>query len=256
MKKLFILALAMTAMIGAGFSFYSKLPQKVAENAVSQRSHTEQVAPAREDERRIDVALEQFEALEFAGSADIRLIQSDNPRLVITGSKKILDGISYRVKNGVLDISSTSFSSFLPFSSLEIEVHCPSLSSVRSQGMGDIECDVPLSGEAVSIRLEGTGDFSGVVQTKKLDVYSAGTGDIRVSGVTERMDAVLMGLGDLMAEDLDGVSAVLDIKGTGDAVLGAFSDLIVAQEGTGTVSYKGSPRLEAIGSGHGKLISR
>ncbi len=171
----------------------------------------------------VEVTMPELEAIELAGSGSAFVERFSGPSLavVLSGSGKLEAKLEYR--------------------SLEL----------LSSGSGDLE--LAGSADQARLRLTGSGSLAAELSGSSLDLESSGSGRVELSGRAEEASFSLAGSGSLAAFPYATRRARLSITGSGGAELSVAEALDVTMRGSGSASYRGSPRVESSISGSGRL---
>ena len=133
-------------------------------------------------------------------------------------------------------------------------------------GMLSLDCDpgwfaskldVSMSGPAVTNwTLLGNGDLtlSGIAQPE-LRLSIRGNGDVAATGHAETVGVEISGSGAARLRSLEAKSALVTIRGSGDAQMTASADADVSISGNGNVELSGQPVLRRSDiSGNGRIV--
>jgi len=159
-----------------------------------------------------------FTRIDLIGAATVDVAVGKPAGLTITGDDNILPIIRTRVVDGVLRISSRSYTSR---HELRLRIGTPSLDRVSLTGAGTLTAS-GISSNAFS-----------------LDMSGAAT--IVLGGKTGTLDASLSGAGTEELGNLVARSAHVSLSGTGSLHVHATGSLDASVSGVGSIVYSGSP---------------
>ena len=179
--------------------------------------------------------LNDFTELRLDISANVTVTPGDRAKCTITADDNILPLILTEHFGKVLRITATeSYSS--------------------RQGV-KIAIEVPLLTRA---QINGSGAISIVGATaEELALVINGSGDIHASGEVTELTARINGSGNVYAADLQAKKVVVLLNGSGDADIHVINDLTIKVNGSGGVSYSGTPStVNSSLNGSGRIQKR
>jgi len=179
--------------------------------------------------------IDNFTVLISKVSTDVQVRLGRPAKLTIKGDDNMIPLIKTEINGGVLQIS--ALSSYMTANPLLIIIDIPQIESVRLDGSGEI-------------RLSG-------VDNKTLSLALQGSGDIQASGRVTALDVEMNGAGDVDLSELMTVNSKVSIAGAGDADINVTGELDVLIEGSGDVTYSGSPKkIRRNITGSGEVVAR
>ncbi len=213
-----------------------------------------------------EIPVKEFEKLSVAGSLDVEYTQQAGaPRVEIHTSDNIIDLLEVRVKGGTLSIQFKK-NYKVRYNKLQIRVFSQTLNALSLAGSGDVLLTNGLETDQFSLSVAGSGDIKGDdVRCRKLAVSIAGSGDVRLedaaaeevsasiagsgtlvlSGNAESAEYEISGSGDVRAVNLAANRVSASIAGSGDIRCHAIDFLKARVAGSGDISYKGNPEVDA-----------
>ena len=203
--------------------------------------------------QEIELTLETlpFDRIRLESSSDVRIIQSDNHRVIISGLERDVNDVEVRVIDDRLTIEENGNQS----SDLLIKVYVPEISDLESTGSSLVYGESFFTqNRNMDIRLTGSGEIDFAIDTDDLDVELTGSGYVYLEGNVQTLDADLSGSGWLRSFSLESDHADVRIEGSGSTELTVVTDLDVFITGSGDVFYKGHPGINAQITGSGSLI--
>ncbi len=174
--------------------------------------------------------LANFNQLQVDVSADIKVIHSSSPRIIITAEENIIPLITSSIKNNRLILSSND--NFWSRKGIKIKLYTELLNHISVNGSANI--------------------IMHKINQNKLDLYLNGAGDINVSGSVKQLSAIIDGSGDMRLKNLKSQSAIAKINGSGEIRVYATDQLLAEINGSGDIGYRGNPeklRKSIMGSG-------
>ena len=195
--------------------------------------------------------LPTFERIDIDLVGDFALHMGERHGYRITAEKKVIEAITFYVRNGELQVrSARNFKTDQP---VKIEITASALSRVRLGGSETVTSDVPAL-PAFEIRNDGSGTFrSNNVAAAKVTVLSAGSGEIELAGKADQVKVVASGSGDAMLDHLVSNQVRVESSGSATVHVHAQRTLDATVTGAGTVAYRGNPVVTQSVTGGGDV---
>ena len=162
-----------------------------------------------------------FRRISVNGSTDVRVRIGSDQSVVVEGQPNIIGIIETKVSDGTLSISSTQ--SYTTNRDVVVHVTVPALDGVTVRGSADAYVDG--------------------VRGDNFDVSVYGSGDVTANGSVDRLTYTCNGSGSGKLKGLAARSAVVKVRGSGDARLNVSDTLDVEVSGSGDVVYSGRARV-------------
>ena len=179
--------------------------------------------------------LSEFDTLRLDIRADVTVIKGEKAKCVITADDNILPMILTKSADKVLRISAKE--SYSSRQKVEIAIEIPQLRKVEINGAG---------------RIAVTG-----VLKERADLVISGSGDITAKGQVKELIATINGSGDLRATDLEAKTATVIINGSGYADVHATASLTAKVNGSGNITYVGTPsKVHTSVNGSGDISNK
>jgi hypothetical protein len=219
----------------------------------------------------MEIAASSFEKINVSGSAEARFHASQAYRVVVTVDSNLSDYVDIFTRNNELNIrlknrGSYSFSKFL------VDVYCPGLSGVSVSGSGNFtamdkivtssfETDVSGSGKTegaiecgdFSARISGSGKMNYNVICGNMTAVISGSGEISIAGTGKDSSVRISGSGDFKGIEFKTNNSSAQISGSGNMNIWVLDYLRANISGSGSVRYRGNPRIDFSGSGTGRI---
>jgi len=203
-----------------------------------------------------DRHLSGFSSVNVSGSFDVVITQGSTESVKVQAPSDVISRIITEVEGGVLKIYTKNDNDWHwsdgGHKKIMIYVSIKEVNGVALSGSGDVSFREGLRGNSFKLKLTGSGDVSGKLLVKNLDVTLAGSGDIKISGSADNSNISVAGSGDYTARDLTTNTASVRIAGSGDARINVSQKLDASIVGSGDVYYTGSVKSVSsskIGSG-------
>ncbi len=202
----------------------------------------------------IEATLEtdDFDEIRLESSSDVRIIQSDEFKVILRGREKDVDDVEVRVINNKLTIEENRDhpNDFL------IKIYVPELSELDCTGSSYVYGESYFTqNRNMDIRVSGSGELDFAIDTDDVDLNLIGSGYVYLEGNVETLDADISGSGWLRSFDLNSDLTDVRIEGSGSAEVTVETDLDIFILGSGNVYYKGHPDINATITGSGEVIN-
>lgn len=146
---------------------------------------------------------------------------------------------------------------------LDLKVSGSGSLTLDIEASGDVEAGVSgsgrmnLSGRCESLESDVAGSGKVVLSTtirQSADFGVSGSGKIEAKGTADQVKAAIAGSGKVLAADLETNLCEVKISGSGDVEINVKHELEVNITGSGSVSYRGSPKkVNSHASGSGRV---
>lgn len=192
-----------------------------------------------------------FDRIRLETSADIRIIQSNDHKVVIRGMERDVHDVDVEVTNDRLRIEEHG----VQHGEVVIEIFVDEISELESIGSSQVYGESFFTTSTnMDITLSGSGEIDFAVETNDLDVVLEGSGIIFLEGIVQTLDADIEGSGWIRSFDLSSELTDVRIEGSGSAEVSVEIDLDVFITGSGDVYFKGHPSVNSQITGTGEVI--
>lgn len=205
--------------------------------------------------------------------ADLTITSGSTPTLEITADAAVLPLIQSTVTNEVLDLRLPEGTT-LDNAAINIRATMPALRALTINGAGAVsvspfvvdalQVDVngsanvtfqPLTAQSLTVNLAGQGSVSfDSLTVITLTANMSGAGIISALGDADVLTVTAPGGGELRAAELFTRAATMDIAGSLVAQVNVAQQLDVAISGSGSVTFSGSPQVNATVTGSGRVV--
>jgi len=198
-----------------------------------------------------------FNAIEFAGFGDVKIVQGDEYDVELSGPTDLVERITTEVHGDTLYIGRDSKWELWILGTgnrqVDIAITVPELEKIKVEGAGVVNID-GLEGESFEFDLSGAGELRGKdLNLTELVVDMSGAGSATLSGVAQTQQVVISGAGEYDAKELKSRKTSVDMSGAGSAMVWATETLDVEAAGAGGVKYWGDPDVRQEVSGAGSV---
>lgn len=196
----------------------------------------------------------EFSKLAVAGDMDVYFTQGPEKEATVEAEDNVQPYIELQEKGDELIIKIKDHISLKSHRGIKITLTAPHVSDIVLAGSGNIKLVNRFENDGpVKLKITGSGNIEGTVNSPSVEAVSAGSGDIRLSGETRDLKVNLAGSGDFEGEDLYTESTKINTAGSGNASVHASVKLDVNIVGSGDVTYKGNPSVESHTAGSGSV---
>jgi len=198
-----------------------------------------------------------FHKIALKGSMDIEFTQGPDRGIVIEAEDNLLPFIKTEVDDEELVVDIRDNVSLKSHNGIRVKVTAPDVYQLVLAGSGNMKLINTLQNEEpIRLKLVGSGNVEGAVNSPEVKVSSAGSGNISLSGETKNLDVDIAGSGDFEGKDLHTEHTKVTIAGNGNADVHASVKLEANLVGSGDVSYTGSPEISSKIAGSGSVRKR
>ncbi len=187
-------------------------------------------------------------AVELSTSGDLVVVHGDRPALTVTAAKPALPRLTSDVTDGRLVLSSDG--AFVT-GRIAYLLETDHLDDVVIKGSGDVTGS-GVTADELSVLVQGSGNVTlDGLDAHRVAVRIEGSGDVTLSGTADELDVRVAGSGNVHTFDLEVASVTAEVAGSGDIQTGVTGTLDARIAGSGSVIYRGDPRVtsQVLGSG-------
>ena len=194
----------------------------------------------------------EFSGVELKTSANVFITQSDEASFRIEAEESSKESIMVETFNDRLIISSKDDSNWNK--EVNIFVTIKELNTIKLSGSGTITFLNKVKCDNLDLRLSGSGNINGNIDSKFLTISLSGSGNIELKGSANESELNISGSGNVNGRDLKSTSSTIKITGSGTSIVDVADKLDVEINGSGNVYYISNPeRMHAKSRGSGKV---
>ena len=197
-----------------------------------------------------------FSGVNLKGGPDVNITFGPTLTVNAQGSKKALNRLKIRVRDGALWIREkrrTDFAIGDP-GKVVIDIVMPKLDQAVIAGSGDVRID-GIQGDSFSGFVAGSGNMRlRELRIGRTDLRIAGAGSIKAAGKTGAVTLGIAGTGDIDAAKLRSRTATISINGAGSVAAQASSSADIVIAGSGNVRVNGPAKCAVRKIGVGRAI--
>lgn len=203
--------------------------------------------------------LEAFSEINLRVDAKLHLEQGPKQSVEIVAKGSTLDELVTEVKNRELVIRFKTKSLLwkdFETGKIEIFITVPDISALTVSGSGDIDNDGPIESRILNLTLSGSGSIKlDDLKSERLKANVSGSGNVEVKGdgTAEDLGVNISGSGSFKGENFKSQDVTVRISGSGNAYIDCENSLIARILGSGSIFYKGNPRIDQSVGGSGKV---
>lgn len=177
-----------------------------------------------------------FNKIVLSTSIDLQITQTGTESLIIEAEDNILPLLTSTISGDTLTLGTkkgTNFSTTKP--------------SIYKLTVNNLEAlELSESANVTATNIDST----------KMDITLSGSGNIKFSGKTTQQYINISGSGNYSAFDLESDNTKIVLSGSGDVFVNVKENLDIDLSSSGSIEYKGRPRIIQKVSGSGSIISR
>lgn len=199
-------------------------------------------------ERPLDGA---FTSVRLALPADFVLTPAATAGVRVTAAREIEPLVRVMRRGDELTVDAAR--SFQTRDPLRIEIRYRTLTRARVEGSGDVALEGPREG-ALELSVRGSADVQVAgLNLKSLRVDIEGSASVTAAGSATEQTVGLKGSATYDAEKLRSRRVTAEAQGSSEATVDAAERLVATVDGTASVRYRGSPRVERKVGGSGTV---
>jgi len=179
-----------------------------------------------------------FKGIHQSTSADVFITNGNTITVKVKADADKIDKITTEVVDGILNIGSKN--NIGNMRTLEVYITMPTLDILKNSGSGDISIGGGIPGNDVLVQISGSGDLDAELAAKNLKLMIAGSGDVAMTGIRGDLSIKIAGSGDVQAGDLTLNDCEIEVAGSGDVKLKGKGDkLSIKSSGSGDINGYG-----------------
>jgi len=183
-----------------------------------------------------------FDAIDVSGVAKLTVSEGKDFYVAVETDSNLQDAFETKVKGSVLELGFKHGTSVRRVTKLNVTITMPKLTAVSISGTATIELADKFSGDSLDVDISGSGQLSGDVDYKRIELDGSGSSSFDLSGKAESFTVNISGATNIDAKELLALKAVVDISGVGSLRVSVSETLVVSISGAGTVTYYGNPK--------------
>ncbi|MBA4852636.1 head GIN domain-containing protein [Emticicia sp. BO119] len=194
-----------------------------------------------------------FNRIELDFGAEVILTQGPARDIQIEAEGNIIPRIITRISGNTLILDANG--GFYTNKKIKIWIQTPDIYSIDVASSGRIISDNKIYGKSIDLRLSGSGLIDAALDMKNdVNAQISGSGLIYMEGDAKNAVYTMTGSGKIESFGLHVDNSDVDIDGSGRCETTAYYNLDVYITGSGTVWFKGDPRISRKISGSGRII--
>lgn len=195
-----------------------------------------------------------FKKLEVSGDFDVKLIPSNQHRVVVTADENILPLIKIDEDGQTLRIRYKNNTSIRTKGDVKVVVYMETLKDIELAGSGKVvTAGRFMNDDRMDFTIAGSGNLDLEVQSPEMEVSIGGSGTAALSGKTRNLEVSIGGSGDYKGEQMMSENTTVSIGGSGTAKVHASIKLEANIAGSGDVYYTGNPQVSKAVAGSGRV---
>jgi hypothetical protein len=196
-----------------------------------------------------------FERISLSIDAKVILKQEEDFSLRVDAQSNIIEILETRVQGDVLNIG-YGFNCVMDASDITVYLSMPELKGVDLSGSGEVICMQGFDVSDLDLSISGSGEILMELNAGEIRSRVSGSGEIDIAGKAKKLDISISGSGSVYAYNLRTPDVNVNIIGSGDARVYPTESLYAGISGSGSVYYKGEPRVDSDVTGSGQVKKR
>lgn len=195
-----------------------------------------------------------FNRLELYFPAEVILRQGTAKDIEIVAESNIINLVISRVSGNTLILDDNG--RLRGINNIKIYIQVPDINAVYVSGSGKVISDNKIFSKNMSLRLSGSGLIDMALDVKNdLEADLSGSGLIFLEGDTYNGIYDVSGSGKIESFDMHADNSDVVINSSGRCETTALNNLDVSISGSGSVWFRGNPRISKYISGSGKIFN-
>jgi hypothetical protein len=194
-----------------------------------------------------------FDQVALMGIGTLVITQGDTEGLRIQADDNVLPLLQSTVSSGVLTLEPKEHTEIRASTPIRYELAARQLQLISVEGAAEAQA-ARLLADRFALEVEGAGRV-GIDQltAKTLTARMEGSGGVRVGGQVVQQTLHVEGAGTYHGESLESQRTTVAVAGSGTCAVRAHDSLDARVEGSGVVTYSGSPAVTRHVSGSGQV---
>jgi hypothetical protein len=197
-----------------------------------------------------------FEKIITSGSVEVRYYASEEYRVVVTIDENLHEYLEIFTRNNTLNIGFKRNVSFSRITKYFVEVYCPFLTGISSEGDIDFEGMDTITTSTFRMTISGSGKIKSAIECESFSAKISGFGEMTITGSSKDARIDISGSGIFSGENFITKNTTVNIDGFGIVYVFVIDNLKANISGSGTLYYWGDPKVESHISGFGKIIKK
>ena len=199
-----------------------------------------------------------FHGIEVSNAINLYLSQGEEETVVVSANDvKWREYIRTEVVDGILKITLDTHKWSRGNVKIKAYVSFTTLDKLGASGASDVFVDGVITGDRLSIDLNGASDFKGAVNVKDLHLEQSGASDAHITGVVSGLaDIHSSGASDVKGYDLSVQNCSVHASGASDIRITVKNELNADLSGASTVYYKGEGVVRDVRSSGASAVKK
>lgn len=193
-----------------------------------------------------------YDEVSVVGSLTAVLVSGKEGALSITADDNLHEFVDVASNDGKLVIKIKNGVSYSSKNDIVVTVPFSEISTISLTGSGDVLAKNTIKGNALTVKVTGSGDMVLMTEATGIDAKVTGSGDMKLSGKVENLEVKVSGSGNFEGYELNAANTQAYVSGSGDAQVSASTSIKARVNGSGDIRYKGNPATidkKIMGSG-------
>lgn len=202
--------------------------------------------------------ISEFSIIETSVIANVHIRQSSSTQMTAEGSEKLLNLLNVRMDDNklILEMDERQKKSIKGNrEKLDIYIDTPTLTQIKSEGVGNIKIEGTFTTPELTIDSKGVGNLkSDNLEAGSIYITSEGVGNITLIGKADNIEIKSEGVGNINTAELTTRRTIVTSQGVGNIKCHATEYIKASSQGIGNITYYGNPSEKEISKdGLGKI---
>lgn len=196
-----------------------------------------------------ELDLDPIESISFGIAGNLIVKEGAQQQVEVTAQQNMIDILRTDVQGGIWNIGFTKCNDL--FEAFTITVTLPTVKVLALAGAGQVTMEDTMTTDSFDALLTGSGIMEIKVEADDVNLEITGSGTLNAQGSAETQDVILAGSGTIDSYNLPAKTARITVSGSGDVFVDISEQLDVIITGSGNVTYRSDPVVNAdiIGTG-------
>lgn len=197
-------------------------------------------------------SLRSFTEVRVSNAIDVRLIASNEEKVIIRSDNVDLDEIETDVSGSILKIylSGNRYRKV----SVEVDVYFKTISGISANSASNVKGSGIIKTNQLYVSTSSAASIEVEVEAERLKLDASSSGDLKISGKATEVDVDVSSAGSIYAYDLNAEVVTADASSAGNIKISVSKELEAAANSAGSIRYRGNPGKSHVRSNSGGSV--
>lgn len=196
-----------------------------------------------------------FKSVEVSSAIDLVIEQSDKTEIIVEADDNLQKGITTKVENGVLIVSS-KYNSFINVKSRKVTVKMPIIEGLQASSASSIKSIGTIKGENISLNASSAADINVDIESDNIFCETSSGSAITISGKALKLETSASSGSEIDAKDLLANEVISDVSSGGSISVHPIVSLDAEASSGGDIHYDNVPKSIQKRTSSGGSISQ